>query len=255
MRKRWVVSIILCGLIIVACGKLPSGRKAQINVAAPDFLQPIFDRAAAQFYAENGVIVNMKYISQVGFQNQIDSTFDADVLFFLNPERQKYFREDKKFNLSTLSCPFRISMVIANRPDGPSVRHVSDLKKDEFRRIVIINPEPDYEGKLAYTALKKYGIWDALQPKLIKAESGSHLITYLETGEADAAICLEYTLNSFRQTVIRFRFDDFYSDQLNVCGLLAAGDSPRMASAQAFLDFFHSYQNDIYQVPGVVQID
>lgn len=255
MRRLTIAIIILSGVLLVSCGKLPTSRKPRIQVAAPAFLQPIFDRAAAQFYSENGIIVNMTYLPQVGFQKAIDSTFSADLLFFLNPERQKYFKKNTYFAMSSLTCPFRISLVIANRADGPPLKHVSDLKNSTFRRVAIISPEPNYEGMLARTALKKYGIWDDLQSKLILAESGEHLLSFLETGEADAVVCLEHTLKDYRQAVIRYRFDEFYGDQLNVCGLLAAGESSRKASAQAFLDFFYSLQNSMYDIPGVIRID
>ncbi len=254
--KKCLLSILILSCLILSggCDKLPTGKKGQIHVIAPAFMKDVFDLAAAQFFAEHKIVISIDYVPQGSIEKHIDSLTKVDLVLFLNPERRKKFEKNPRMDVSTMACPFRISLVTVNRPDGPDIRRVKDLRKDEFRRVVMISPTVSYEGKLVLAALQRFKVWDKLEGKMIPAKSARQLQTYLESGEADVAIAFEHTLKDCQNIVIRQRFDEDYKDQLNVCGMLVK-DSHNKRVAQAFLDFFDKQRNEIYQTPGIIRID
>jgi ABC-type molybdate transport system substrate-binding protein len=156
------------------------------------------------------------------------------------------------------SCPFRLSLVVAARADDSNVRRllkegeIRQLANDYFRRVAVIAPENNYEGRLAKQILERYRLWKKLQPRLIMARDREQLINYLETGEAVAAIVLESTLNGHDSLRGFLRLDNKLQEYLQICGAVTAY-SKKKEMAQAFMDLFDSRLCDIYKTRGIYQ--
>ncbi len=228
--------------------------QAHIRVIAPDYMKPVFDRAAAQFYRENKIPVILVYKSPDSLLEKAKADFRSDIVFFPKPKKNDYLESDSLLNFATMSCPFKISTVFINRIEGPQVSELRDLKKNSIRRFVMIDPELSYEGDLCRRILEKHKVWDKIGDKLILARSSEHLLTYLETGEADAALAFEHSFAGYRNIVIKQRFDDYLGYRLHYCGLLLS-HSRQKKSAQAFLDFFDSRLCRVYELPGVMRLE
>ncbi len=140
-------------------------------------------------------------------------------------------------------------MVLAG-PAGGQLAKLKSIKEDFIRRVVIVDPEAGYEGQLAKEILEKNRLWDKLQPKLILAASNRHLLTYLATGEADAAIMLESSVDEKSGTVIYQRLDEPLAKYMLHCAAVMK-DSKQKESAQAFLDLLDSKLCGIYKIKGV----
>ncbi len=54
------------------------------------------------------------------------------------------------------------------------------------RRIALANPETAPYGLAARQALEKLGLWDTVQPRLVRGENVSQAAEFVETGNADA---------------------------------------------------------------------
>ncbi len=65
-------------------------------------------------------------------------------------------------------------------------------------RVAIANPEVAPYGRAARAALQKYGVWDALQGKLVLGESISQTAQFIQTGNAQLGIVSLATVSSPR---------------------------------------------------------
>ena len=68
---------------------------------------------------------------------------------------------------------------------------LDDLTRAEVRAVAIAEPEFAPYGRAARQALEAAGLWDALQPKLVRGRSVRQALQYVETGDADAALVAE----------------------------------------------------------------
>ncbi len=256
MRTRFIMAslAILVGLAICGCTAEQHAPRPRLTVAAPDYLGGILDRAAAQFEEENDIPVEIVYLPPDSVLIYARNSLRVDLFIAADPERFKSFKKDTSLIYGVYTCPFRLSVVVAGRVDGPQTDDLDGIKGDNFRRIVIVDPASGYEGELAETALKKRHLWNKIQNRLIPARSRDQLMSYLASGEADAAIVLEASLYDRTGLIVMQRIDNLFGDRLIHCGAVTAG-SDNKAPAQAFLDLLDLRLCPMYDIPGVTRAD
>jgi molybdate transport system substrate-binding protein len=252
---RFSKNLFLVVLVFtLACGCTPESKKPDIllTAVAPDYLKGILDPVVFQFHEESGVRVNIIYENPDSVISRAKSGLRADLFLSPNPKRFKILKNDTQLVGGPYSCPFRLSLVLVGRIDGPQTDKIDNLKQDEFRRVVLVEPTSGFEGKMAAKVLNRRRLWDKLLKKMILARSTEHLHSYLSTGEADAAIMLESSLRGTDGLVVMQRLDEWLDDRLVICGAVT-GHSKNKEVAQAFLDLLESSLCPIYKTGGIYQ--
>lgn len=110
------------------------------------------------------------------------------------------------------------------------------LRRTDYRWLAIGNPELAPYGLAAQQALTKLGLWDALQPRIVRGENIAQTFTMAETRNADLAFvslsqAIAYTGAASRFVVPAELYDPIRQDAV----LLARGSGN--AAARAFLAF------------------
>ncbi len=249
-RLRTILALALVIPFALGCGKVSKDTYVQLKIMAPDHLQGILEKAAAQFHEENNIKVTIVYEKGEDIIGKVKDSADIDAFITYNSGRFERILKDLVIH-SQYSCPFRLSLVLAG-PTGGQLAKLKSIKEDFIRRVVIVDPEAGYEGQLAKEILEKTRLWDKLQPKLILAESNRHLLTYLATGEADVAIMLESSLDEKSRSVIYQRLDEPLTKYMLHCAAVTA-ESKQKESARAFIDLLDSKLCGIYNIKGVYQ--
>jgi len=246
--------LLLPALVLAGCGGRSSRDISRVTVLAPDYLEGILEPAAQQFESENGISVGIVYTAADSVVEQARHMPRIDVFITGGYKQFESLRRDSLLVRAGYYCPFRLSLVLAGRVGGPRTTTIDDLKRADFERVVIADPQAEYEGFLALEVLKKRRLWDRLQKKLIVARSTEHLRSFLDTREADAAILLESSLYGQKGLVVMQRLDKLVGDVLIQCGVVTA-KSQNKKSAQAFLDLLGSQQCPIYKIDGVYLVN
>jgi len=252
IMRPYVVFIALLAAGIVAAG-CDGGRKLNrpgLTVAAPDFLEGILDRAAKQFEVENDIPVQIIYDTPDSVIIRSKNGYRVDLFFAADPRRFRAMKNDTALMHGGYTCVFRMSMVLAGRSGGPRADKFDDIRKGEFKRVVIVDPAAGYEGRLAADILKKRRLYNRLRNKLVQARSTEQLLSYMNTGEADAAIVFESSLHDRPGFVVMERLDNLLEERLIICGAVTAY-SNNTPSAQALLDLLDSRLCPIYDVRGI----
>ncbi|MBI3894674.1 MAG: molybdate ABC transporter substrate-binding protein [Acidobacteria bacterium] len=111
---------------------------------------------------------------------------------------------------------------------------LADLRKANVDRIAMANPQYAPYGFAAQQALQAAGLWQALQPKLIYADSVSHAFQMAETGNADVAlIAIALVRDSDRPFLV---IDPkLYSPIEQAALVLRSSQNPQ--ASKAFLEF------------------
>ncbi len=259
IRRRYypllAMAVILLTLGAAGCQQLSRVRSGGVTVAAPDYLRPVLDKAADQFKRENNITVRITYLApdKVVDQARRDRNIDAFIAADQGRFKDRVLRDSVMLD-GLYSCPFRLSLLLIGRADGPQAGDISDLDGEQFQRVAVMAPESGCVGQAAKIVLERKHLWKKIQGKLVVAETPSRLMSFLQTGEVDAAIVLELSVPSERKLVVMQKLDgDRLLDRyLLHCGAVTRS-SQRQESAQAFLDLLDSQLCDIYSIKGVTQ--
>lgn len=139
-------------------------------------------------------------------------------------------------------------VVRAGRGDGASVRvyavgrlalwsksgqikRLEDLARPEVKRVAMANPVHAPYGRLAKEALVRAGLWGAVEPKLVLAETVRQTMQFAGTGNVDAALT-SWTMAHDKGGVL-------LPDEMRQAGVVLKG-AAREKEAAAFLEFLRS---------------
>jgi molybdate transport system substrate-binding protein len=113
----------------------------------------------------------------------------------------------------------------------------ASLNDPELKRLAIANPELAPYGRAAEEALTALGVWDAVQPKLVRGEDVGQVFQFVSSGNADLGfLALSQVLD---QSGSRWEVpQDLYTPILQQAVLLGPGKDN--AAAKAFLDYLRS---------------
>lgn len=181
-RRLFALLLALC-LVLAA---IPA-RSADLIVSAAASLADVLKDVKPLFEAKHpGTAVVYNLASSGDLYRQIESGAPADVFASANLTWMDKAVEKKLVDESTRLIFATNALVLAAPAANPAkVKAVADLAGKAVGRIGIGAPEHVPAGTYARKALETLGLWGALQPKLIPAESVRQVLDYLARGEVD----------------------------------------------------------------------
>jgi len=249
-RLKIVIVLILVVCLGNSCKRLSTGGGDHLTVAAPDYLKGILDKGAEQFRDENGTKVVINYQPFDSLISNTATTSGYDLIIGIDHATGDSLSKSGFFDSIGYSCPFRLSLVVAQRAGGDSIHEMADLAGPDFKRIVMLDPQIAYEGILAQEMIGHKRLWQRVREKVIYAKSVEHMVSFCNSGEADVAIALESSLDAAKGMAVVLRFDDELPDNLVQCGAVLASSTNKPV-AHAFLDLFDARLCAIYKLRGV----
>ncbi|HET7132118.1 MAG TPA: molybdate ABC transporter substrate-binding protein, partial [Gammaproteobacteria bacterium] len=113
------------------------------------------------------------------------------------------------------------------------------LRRTDYRWLAIGNPELAPYGLAAQQTLTKLGLWDALQPRIVRGGNIAQTFAMAETRNADLALVALSQVIAYRGTAAHFTVpEELYHPIRQDAVLLARGS--RNAAARAFVAFLAS---------------
>lgn len=173
-----------------------SAHAEKITIAAAADLKFAMDEIVAAFKREKpGNEVEVIYGSSGKFHTQIqqgapyDLYFSADIV---------YPRELVSKGMAASEVrPYALGRIVlwSNSMDATKMT-LASLGDPRIIRIAIANPRHAPYGKRAEEALRRSGLWEKLQPKLVYGENIAHTAQFVQTGNAQVGIiALSLALN------------------------------------------------------------
>jgi molybdate transport system substrate-binding protein len=161
-----------------------------LSVAAASDLQSALPAIAAQFEKDTGHAVALTFGSSGNFFAQIQNGAPFDVLLSADID---YPRRLEAAGLSEPGSLYQYAkgrLVLWTRNDsGVDVRPgLIALLNARVRRIAIANPEHAPYGRAAVSALRREGLYERVQGKLVLGENISQAAQFAQSGSADAGV-------------------------------------------------------------------
>lgn len=180
--------VLVC-LAISLCSARAQGQ--EITVAAAADLKFAMWELAANFAKQTGNKVNVTYGASGNFLSQIQNGAPFDLFFSADVDYAKKLEAGGQAEPGTL-YPYAMGRIVIWTPPGVkvdvSVEGMNALLDPAIQKIAIANPAHAPYGRAAVAALKKAGIYEKAEAKLVYGENISQAAQFAQSGNAQAGI-------------------------------------------------------------------
>jgi molybdate transport system substrate-binding protein len=222
---NWLRSLSLCCLLPLAAQEL--------TVAAAADLFPLEAELTRLFRLSGGGGLRWTFGSSGMLARQIENGAPYDIYLSANEGFVKDLARTGQIQAGAVAL-FAFGRVGLWSPAG-KVKALADLTTEANRHIAIPNPRHAPYGMAAEQILRRHGLWERLQPRLVLAENVRQAFEYARTGNADAAIT-SWTLLLDKNGILLPA--EWHAPIRQTAGIVSA--SPRREEARRFLDFLLS---------------
>jgi molybdate transport system substrate-binding protein len=169
--------------------KTSGSAPVTLTVSAASSLTAAFTEIGKRFEAQTGNRVLFNFGASGSLAQQIEQGAPVDLLASANVGFVDDLQKKGLVLPDTVQNYARGQIVLWTRSDNPvKLERIEDLAQPEIGKVAIANPDRAPYGLAAREALKAAGVWEAVQPKLVIAETIQQTHQYAETGNVDAAI-------------------------------------------------------------------
>jgi molybdate transport system substrate-binding protein len=180
-------SLLVLLLSNIGCGDQKTAQP--LRIAAASDLQSALPELANQFQSRTGIAVTLTFGASGQLSEQIKAGAPFDVFMAANESFVRDLSEHGLITPQSVHPYARGSLVLALYGELPAtVQTLEDLKKPEVKKIALANPATAPYGKAGKNALERAGLWAALEPKIVLADSVRQALYYVQHGEAEAAL-------------------------------------------------------------------
>ncbi len=194
MRKFYWL-IICFGLLYCACANtrnpnVQNSNTTEITVSAAASLQDAFREIGALYEKQTGVKVNLNFAASGALQQQIEHGAPVDVFASAGQSQMNVLRDKQLLTDNDSSVNFAQNKIVLIVSSDANVKTGSfvELLENKTAKIAVGNPKTVPAGVYAEQTLRRLGVWDKFQPRLVFAEDVRQVLQYVERGETEAGI-------------------------------------------------------------------
>jgi molybdate transport system substrate-binding protein len=189
MKKLTAVCIVLA---LSSCQlqtkKNQPAAAIELLVAAAANLTDAFAAIGSRFTSETGIRVVFSFGATAELAKQIENDAPFDVFAAADTEHVESLDRAGLLAPGTRAIYARGRLVLWLPPgSGLQVGKVEDKTAKQFDRIAIAKPDVAPYGHAAVESLKKLGIWNEIEPRVVYAQNVSQAKQYAATGNAEVA--------------------------------------------------------------------
>jgi molybdate transport system substrate-binding protein len=190
--RRSFLCLITATLFASSFGMLRAQQQqAPLRVAAAADLQFALKDIAQQYEQQTGHKVEITFGSSGNFFSQIQNGAPFDVFFSADIEYPNRLQQANLIEPDSL-LKYAVGRLVIWIPADSKInlieRKWDALLDPSVQKIAIANPEHAPYGRTAVDALKRAGIYEKVQPKLVYGENISQAAQFVQSGNAQAGI-------------------------------------------------------------------
>ena len=213
---------------IVLLGTAALGGEVNLWIAAS--LKDVINELGDNFSRQNADVKFLKnYGASGALAKQIENGAPADIFISANWEWMEYLQSRKLMSVLNIGTFAYNTLVFVGTADK-KVSGLQDLS--QLEKIAIGSPKSVPAGEYAMEALKKAGMENQLEKKLVMAKDVRECLMYAERGEVDGAFVYKTDALQAKQVKILFEVPkNLYPRVTYPMGLTTAGSKKKGAEA------------------------
>lgn len=227
-------------------------NKTEIIVSAAISLKDALDEVTRLYAAANpNISVKANYGASGSLELQIEQGAPVDVFLSAAPKQMDQL-EAKGLLLEGTRKDLLRNEIVLIVPTGSALQVSSfqDLTRAEVKHVALGEPTAVPAGQYAKEVLTKLGIYTAVNSKAVLAKDVRQVLTYVETGNADAGIAYSTdALSSSKVKVVAWAPDNSHAPVIYPVATIKSSKNP--AAARDFTNFLSGTQaRSIFQSYG-----
>ena len=182
MKASWLTILLLFSTLAAA---------QQLTVAAAADLNSVLPELAARYKKQTGVDLKLSFGSSGNLTTQIENGAPFDIFFSADEDYPKQLidkglaEKDSQYRYAVGSLVLWVPNSVQLNPDALGI---ATLAATAVNKIAIANPQHAPYGRAAEAAIKHFGIYEQIKPKLVLGENVSQAAQFLESGNAQAGL-------------------------------------------------------------------
>ncbi|MFC5651890.1 molybdate ABC transporter substrate-binding protein [Paenibacillus solisilvae] len=238
--KRIIVllSIAAFGMLSSACGDNKEAASAEITVSAAVSMKSALTKLEENYERIHpDVHITFNYGSSGTLEQQIEQGAPVD-LFLSAGMKQMESLFSRKLVLPSVPI-VRNELVLIVPKTGRMPADLKALTESGYKRIAVGTPETVPAGDYTKQSLTDEGIWDMLQNKIVYGKDVRQVLTYVETGNADAGFVYKTDAQTSDKVKTVLQVDEHSHDPIIYPGAVVSA-SKQQDKAGALLDYMTS---------------
>jgi molybdate transport system substrate-binding protein len=193
MRYLSLAGALLCASLLGCSGTPPSSAgKGEVRVAAAADLKFALDELLGEFREQQSQIeVQVSYGASGTFFAQLSNKAPFDVFLSADVTYPRQLIEKglaKKEDEFLYAVGHLVVWVPKDSPVEVERLGARALLEERVRKVAIANPKHAPYGRAAEAALKKLGVYEQVEGKLVLGENVAQAAQFVQTGTADAGV-------------------------------------------------------------------
>lgn len=220
-----------------ACSGTPAPSDP-VRVAVASNFTAVQEKLAALFTQQTGHPVESSFGSTGALYSQIAN--GAPFHAFLSADAERPARlEAEDLSVPGSRFTYALGALVLYAPGGiEGGDGEGALRKDAFQHLAICKPELAPYGLAAQQTLKKLGLWEAVQPKLVQGDNVTQTFQFIESGNAEMGfVALSQVVDQPSERIWRVPADFHAPIRQDVVLLKSSAEHE---GAKAFLKFLQS---------------
>jgi molybdate transport system substrate-binding protein len=245
--RRLVIASLLFLLVVGTAGSFAlqgaTEQTESITVSAAislkdalDELGPIFQVQQHRKNGGNGTAVTYNYGGSGTLARQIEQGAPVDVFFSAAEKQMDELASQGLIDADSRRDLVGNALVLIAPAQATTLHSFQDLSNQAIKSIALGETSTVPAGMYAQQTLEHLGLFAAVQKKVVYAKDVRAVLTYVETGNADAGLVYQTDANTSKKIrVIAIAPPDSHDPILYPAAVLR--DSKNKPAARAFLDF------------------
>jgi molybdate transport system substrate-binding protein len=205
LRSLLATAAVLAALVGGAAkvgGYAAKPPAADLTVSAAISLQNTLQDVARLYHSQNPqVAIHLNLGASGTLQRQIEQGAPVDLFVSAAPSEMNALEGKGLIIRDTRKDLVTNSVVLITPKDRPRLQNFQQLSERSVKTIAIGNPPSVPAGAYAREILTHLGIYARLEPKFVLAKDVRAVLTYVETGNADAGIV--YKTDALTSSAVR----------------------------------------------------
>jgi molybdate transport system substrate-binding protein len=253
-RKRiFSVALALLCLGSILCGTASAGsqQETSITVSAAISLRDALDELGHSYEQKHpNTKVTFNYGSSGTLQHQIEQGAPVDIFFSAAEKQMDALESGGLLVAGTRRDLVGNQLVLVVPASSNLVKDFSDLARPEVKIVALGETATVPAGMYAHQTLEHLGLLAAVEKKAVYAKDVRAVLTYVETGNADAGIVYETDARSSTKARIVATAPATAHDPI-AYPVAVIRSTKNISAARAFLDFLESsYARGVFEKYG-----
>jgi molybdate transport system substrate-binding protein len=239
-RRLVVISLLFCilaGIAVFPQAFVAAQDKTQITVSAAISLKDSLDEIGQKFEAIHpGVQLTFNYGASGTLQRQIEQGAPVDLFFSAAEKQMDQLQEKGLVGVATRRNIVANRLVLIAPAANQSLHGFDGLTEPTVKIVALGEAATVPAGMYAHETLDKLGLLAAVEKKAVYAKDVRAVLTYVETGNADAGIVYQSDAQSSAKVrIVATAPADSHDPIVYPAALIKGAKNP--AAAQMLLKF------------------